>query len=279
MGRRELPVDTTVPPLGTLATALRELRAEAGLTYDELAVKTGLSPTALKRAMSGRTLPSRESVTAISEACGGSGGAVELWRQARIAARGRLPRLRPPGAPELITTRGALSEALEFFYEKAGAPSLRRLQALAGGAHLLPVSSAARIINRQALPASRQQCVAFLTACEVGPRLLRRWADTFTRITSQRARLQRELEAELAFALSDLADGSGSHDQNTLSRWAALTVRTARTARTAQAARVRRLADELEGRVLRYAQTRASQGPGLEQEVLFRLSDDSGLAA
>lgn len=36
MGRRELPVDTTVPPLGTLATALRELRAEAGLTYDEL---------------------------------------------------------------------------------------------------------------------------------------------------------------------------------------------------------------------------------------------------
>ncbi|MER6218862.1 helix-turn-helix transcriptional regulator [Streptomyces sp. NPDC001674] len=74
MGRRELPVDNTVPALGTLATALRELRAEAGLTYDELAVKTGLSPTALKRAMSGRTLPSRESVTAITEVFGLSSG-------------------------------------------------------------------------------------------------------------------------------------------------------------------------------------------------------------
>lgn len=31
-------------------------------------------------------------------------------------------------------------------------------------AHLLPVSSAARIINRQALPASLQECLAFLTA-------------------------------------------------------------------------------------------------------------------
>ncbi|KPI11861.1 helix-turn-helix domain protein [Actinobacteria bacterium OV450] len=206
MGRRELPVDNTVPALSTLATTLRELRAEAGLTYDELAVKTGLSPTALKRALSGRTLPSRESVTAISEACGGSGVAVELWRQARIAARGRLPRLRPPGAPELITTRGALSEALEFFYEKAGAPSLRRLQALAGGAHLLPVSSAARIINRQALPASRQQCVAFLTACGPGPHLVQRWADAYERITTQRMGANRavgDVEAALAAYITE----------------------------------------------------------------------------
>ncbi|MFD7029204.1 hypothetical protein ACFWAR_14340 [Streptomyces sp. NPDC059917] len=33
---------------------------------------------------------------------------------------------------------------------------MRRLQELAGGPHLLPVSSAARIVNRQALPVSRQ---------------------------------------------------------------------------------------------------------------------------
>ncbi|MEU8436893.1 helix-turn-helix domain-containing protein [Streptomyces sp. NPDC029216] len=276
MGRRELPVDCTVPAFGALATALRELRAEAGLTYDELAVKTGLSPTALKRALAGRTLPSRESVTAISEACGGSDGVVELWRQARIAGRGRLPKLRPPAAPELITARGDLSEALQFFYEKAGAPSLRRLQALAGGAHLLPVSSAARIINRQALPASRQQCVAFLTACEVGPRLLRRWADAFTRITSRRARMSADLEDALAITWSDLEDGgSGWRAVNSFSRWADPAVRAARAVRGS-----RRLVGELfDQRRSGFAQTQVSLWPGPEQEMLFRLSDDSGLAA
>ncbi|MEV7541224.1 helix-turn-helix domain-containing protein [Streptomyces sp. NPDC089915] len=211
MGRRELPVDRAVPAFAALATALRELRAGAGLTYDELAVKTGLSPTALKRALAGRTLPSRESVTAISEACGGSDAVLKLWRQARIAGRGRLPQLRRPAAPELATTRGDLSEALQFFYERAGAPSLRRLQALAGGAHLLPVSSAARIINRQALPASRQQCVAFLTACEVGPGLLRLWADAFTRITSPRTRTSTELETALAITWSDVENGGSGN--------------------------------------------------------------------
>lgn len=63
-----------------------------------------------------------------------------------------------------MTTAGDFSEALEYFYERAGALPLRRLQALAGGSHVLPVSTAARIVRRQALPAGRQQCIAFLTA-------------------------------------------------------------------------------------------------------------------
>ncbi|MDX3537488.1 hypothetical protein PV721_24570 [Streptomyces sp. MB09-01] len=65
----------------------------------------------------------------------------------------------------------------------SGALPLRRLQALAGGAHLLPVSTAARIVSRQALPASRQQCAAFLSACGLGPQLVQRWADAYERIT------------------------------------------------------------------------------------------------
>ncbi|WP_078910000.1 helix-turn-helix transcriptional regulator [Streptomyces sp. NRRL S-87] len=49
--------------------ALRQLRAQSGLTYDELAVRTGLSAATLKGAASGRTVPSWETLTA---ACGGA---------------------------------------------------------------------------------------------------------------------------------------------------------------------------------------------------------------
>lgn len=117
----------------------------------------------------------------------------------------------PPPAPELITTAGQLSEALEYFYEKAGAPSLRRLQARAGGAHLLPVSSAARIVARQALPASRQQCAAFLSALDVVPGVVRRLADTYDRLTAHPTdpwRALSDLEAVRLFAAgtSDIRD-------------------------------------------------------------------------
>ncbi|MGW6945119.1 helix-turn-helix domain-containing protein [Streptomyces xanthophaeus] len=209
MGRRELPVDYTVPARGKLAERLRWLRAEAGLTYDGLAAATGVSAATLKRAASGRSVPSWETIEAIIAVCGDIHGRVEAeWTRARIDERGRLKNLRFPASPELITTAGGLSEALEFIYEGAGALPLRRLQARAGGGHLLPVSTAARIVNRQALPASRQQCVAFLTACGIGRRLVRRWADAYDRITTRRAaaaqRSLSDVEAALALIRADL---------------------------------------------------------------------------
>ncbi|MFD6917755.1 helix-turn-helix domain-containing protein [Streptomyces virginiae] len=198
MGRRELPVDHSVPARGELAVVLRELRSAAGLTYDELAAATGVSAATLKRAASGRSVPSWETVTAMVAVCGDADGAVgHLWQRARIVERGRLKELRRPAAPELITTAGALSEALEYFYERAGALPLRRLQALAGGAHLLPVSSAARIVGRQALPASRQQCEAFLAACGIVAKKGKPWADAFDRITTHR-RHRTDVEAAVA---------------------------------------------------------------------------------
>ncbi|WP_327135960.1 hypothetical protein OG311_38415 (plasmid) [Streptomyces sp. NBC_01343] len=96
--------------------------------------------------------------------------------------RGRLAQLRKPALPQFINGRRELSAALEYFYEDAGAPPLRRLTELAGGTHLLPVSSAARIVSRQALPASRQQMVAFLTACGVPGHLLGLWGDAFDEV-------------------------------------------------------------------------------------------------
>lgn len=154
---------------------------------DELAAKTGRSPATLKRAASGRTAPSWETAMEFVSACGSRPADLKaVWLKARIAERGRLKRLRRPRAPELATTFGDLGEAMEYFYEAAGAPSLRQLQEQAGGRHLLPLSSAARIVNREALPASRQQCLAFLTACGLGGRTAERWAPAFDRITRHR---------------------------------------------------------------------------------------------
>ncbi|MFB6564079.1 helix-turn-helix domain-containing protein [Streptomyces sp. NPDC056400] len=202
MGRPESPVDLTVPARGELAEALRALRAGAGLTYAELAANTCLSAATLKRAASGRTVPSWETAKVFASACGSlPAGLHRAWLKARIAERGRLKQLRRPRSPELATTLGDLGEAMEYSYESAGAPSLRQLQERAGGSHLLPVSSAARIVNREALPASRQQCFAFLIACGLPDRAAERWAQAFDRITSHRD-LDPELLSDLEAALT-----------------------------------------------------------------------------
>ncbi|MFE9637178.1 helix-turn-helix domain-containing protein, partial [Streptomyces sp. NPDC006463] len=190
-------VDHTVPERGELAAALRWCRAEAGLSYDALAEKTGLSAATLKRAASGKTVPAEDTVRTIASACGGHPEALRwLWLRARIADRGRLAKLRKPGLPQFIDGRRELSAALEYFYEAAGAPSLRRLAELAGGKHMLPVSSASRIVNREALPVSRQQMIAFLTACGMAGRELDLWADAFEEITQtfDTGRLHSKLE-------------------------------------------------------------------------------------
>ncbi|MFB7469293.1 helix-turn-helix domain-containing protein, partial [Streptomyces sp. NPDC056224] len=112
MGRPELPVDHTVPARGVLAETLRALRTSAGLTFDELAVRTGLSPATLKRAASGRTVPSWETAKEFASACGAPAvGLRSVWLKARIAERGCLKQLRRPRAPELATTFGDLGEA------------------------------------------------------------------------------------------------------------------------------------------------------------------------
>ncbi|MFF3432166.1 helix-turn-helix domain-containing protein [Streptomyces sp. NPDC002602] len=203
MGRPESLVDHTLPARGALAVALRELRTAAGLSYDKLAARSGVSATALKRATSGRHVPARETVEAIAAACHAQDddGLTQLWLDARIAERGRLQGRRRPATPELVTTPGALSQALVYFYERAGAPTLRRLSFLAGGRHLLPVSSAGRVVAGQVLPASRQQCLAFLNACGMGLRLRVRWADAYDRITVLApARSWEFLQREMALA-------------------------------------------------------------------------------
>ncbi|MFD4919287.1 helix-turn-helix domain-containing protein [Streptomyces virginiae] len=186
MPRPEKPIREAGPDLTRLAQHLRDCRRTARLTYDELAERTGKSASTLKRAASGESIPERQTVIAFVLGCvDGDGqipimnGALYWWAEARIAERGKLHQMPRPVHPTLITTKGELSLALAHFYEATGAPSLRDLQLWAGGAHLLPLSTAARIVNRQALPASPQQLEAFLTACRVDKlnrhRMLKAW--------------------------------------------------------------------------------------------------------
>ncbi|MFE2718906.1 helix-turn-helix domain-containing protein [Streptomyces mirabilis] len=188
MGRREKPVDHSRPARGRLAEHLRSWRESAGMTYETLAGRTGLSPATLKRAACGTTVPKRATVEAYVDGCGGGQEALqaadELWRQARIEERGRLTQLHAP-RPELISDEGDLSRALEVAFEQAGAPSLREIRERSGNPLALPVSSAARIVNRDTIPADQQQLQAFLTGCGVPPERHTPWLAAFSKISSQ----------------------------------------------------------------------------------------------
>ncbi|MER6288562.1 helix-turn-helix domain-containing protein [Streptomyces sviceus] len=199
MGRRENPVDHSRPARGRLAEYLRSWRGSAGLTYEELAGRTGLSPATLKRAACGTTVPKRITVEAYVDGCGGGQEAVraadELWRQARVEERGRLPQLRAP-RPELIGDEGDLSRALEVVFEQAGAPSLREIRERSGNPLALPVSSAARIVNRVTIPADQQQLQAFLTGCGVPPERHAPWLAAFAKISALSAGLLEAVSAD-----------------------------------------------------------------------------------
>ncbi|GGN52098.1 hypothetical protein GCM10011579_008710 [Streptomyces albiflavescens] len=189
MGRPECPVDHSAPARGRLAQHLRRHRELAQLTYGELARRTGRSAATLKRAASGKTVPRLSTVEAYITGCADDADAVQaataLWRAARIEERGRLGALRAP-RPELIGDAGDLSNALEVLYENAGAPSLRELRERSGNLLALPVSSAARIVNRKALPADAPQLKAFLTGCGLSAEQHGPWERAWKKIASRR---------------------------------------------------------------------------------------------
>jgi hypothetical protein len=84
-----------------------------------------------------------------------------------------------------IGDKGDSSRALEVVFEQAGAPSLREIRDRSGNPLALPVSSAARIVNRDTIPADQQQLQAFLTGCGVPPERHTPWLAAFAKISSQ----------------------------------------------------------------------------------------------
>jgi hypothetical protein len=169
------------------------MRALAGVTYAEMAAHpTGIPQATLKRAASDRGgVPKWPVVWAYRDACIDLSnddwdvivhGLIlsDLWVKARMEERDTL-RLKAP-RPEYVADRADLSYALYALYEHKGAPPLRYLQHRAGGAAHLPLSTAARIVNRQALPADAPQLMAFLRGCAVADESQQSWLDAWVKV-------------------------------------------------------------------------------------------------
>ncbi|MFI9640492.1 helix-turn-helix domain-containing protein [Micromonospora sp. NPDC051925] len=90
MGRPERPLDPAAGPVAAFASELRRLRAEAGLSYRELALRCGFSPSVLSGATSGFRLPSLRVTQALVAVCHGDVGQwTRRWREAAASLTGR----------------------------------------------------------------------------------------------------------------------------------------------------------------------------------------------
>lgn len=158
-------------PLGRLAEGLRNARLRADLTHRQLADRApGFSWPTLQNAASGRSLPTREAVTAHAKACDTEPGpllklreeAVQVWRPAHSAAP----------ATKRIRDEAGLAAALYNLRLNAGNPSCREVETrtrtrTSPGSIRVPRTSVHRILYRQRFPSSRTQLKAILMALGV----------------------------------------------------------------------------------------------------------------
>ncbi|MER6198373.1 helix-turn-helix domain-containing protein [Streptomyces sp. NPDC001586] len=185
MARRENPVAPCGKSLLALVTWLRAGRASAGLTYQQLAVRTPFSADTLARAASGRSVPQNLSVVvAYARACGRNVKEAErLWKNARrdeVRAQGVLAGHRGGGHITVAKDFADLHSAIVDLYQDDGCPPLRSLDGRAGGVGRLPHSTAGRILNGQSTP-SRAFVLAFAEACGVRKGDLPEWGKAWDR--------------------------------------------------------------------------------------------------
>ncbi|MGF0174559.1 hypothetical protein ACQF36_29890 [Streptomyces sp. Marseille-Q5077] len=107
--------------------------------------------------------------------------------------------------PEYIADQADLSHALYALYERAGAPPLRQVQQRGGGQVHLPLSTLARIVNRETLPADQNQYMALLTGCGAPKEQRAKWHAAWEKafpvstailkaLTAEATLLERELQ-------------------------------------------------------------------------------------
>ncbi|MFB7054179.1 helix-turn-helix domain-containing protein [Streptomyces vinaceus] len=188
MGRPEQPLPYLDRPLGRLAQGLRNARVRTGLTYRQLACKAvGFSESTLKRAASGKSLPTREAVIAYAHACDTEPSPLlKDWEEA-VEERRPLP----PGAPKVTKIRdaAALGAALHSLHVKAGNPSCREIEKRtrsSPGIIRVPRTTAHQILYRQRFPSSRTQLKALLTVLGVPAAEHAGWLRAWSRANRQR---------------------------------------------------------------------------------------------
>ncbi|MDX3772357.1 MULTISPECIES: hypothetical protein [unclassified Streptomyces] len=191
MGRPENPL--AGPPYRRKLAL--HLRTAANVTYEQMASAADASAATFKRTASGVITPKWSRVSefclAIHRAENPESrvpkGYFELrdkWVVARMEQRGTLYLKQP--RPEYIVDKADLSHALYALYEHTGAPPLRDVQERAGGPEHLPLSTLARIVRRQTLPADTNQFIAFLRGCSVHERpLYEKWLKAWSKVVSE----------------------------------------------------------------------------------------------
>ncbi|MFM9458333.1 helix-turn-helix domain-containing protein [Streptomyces europaeiscabiei] len=171
-----------------LADHLTALRGAARLTQRAVAETANISRGAVQRAESGTAPPTPAVLDAYLRACGAGPADQDKARRlhafGRTAQRGKLRALQAP-APHLVRDARDFSLVLAAAYERAGAPPLRDLDR--PGRARVPLATASRIVNRKALPASREQLITFLTVCGIPPAAQRPYLDAYHHVTSQRS--------------------------------------------------------------------------------------------
>ncbi|ROV64463.1 XRE family transcriptional regulator [Streptomyces globisporus] len=200
---------TGPPHLESLALYLRAYRATAGVTYEEMSQYVDASPATLKRTAAGAKVPRWDRVAQfqdaireindvalykVDEALPGPPDSHRvrealhtLWTYARREERGTLDVKKV--APETVGNPAELRYALWALYETAGAPPLRTIQARGSGELILPLSSLARIVSQEAIPADDQQLIALLNGVgrrETSPTWHGRWTKARARAISPR---------------------------------------------------------------------------------------------
>ncbi|MEV5957501.1 hypothetical protein AB0M11_27660 [Streptomyces sp. NPDC051987] len=176
MGRRENPVDRTVPEKAKLADFLRARRDNARITSKQMAARsTVVSAATFERAASGTHIPSWETVAEFILATAGEGDihavlliedrARQLWIKARRATRAPFHVATAPD-PTLLSSPADLARALRHQHVWAGYPTPGEMERMSGPG-ILPRTTARRIIEGDVLPVDPQQAIAFLKACYV----------------------------------------------------------------------------------------------------------------
>ncbi|MGW7251593.1 helix-turn-helix domain-containing protein [Streptomyces decoyicus] len=170
-----------------LSEHLAALRDTARLTQRALADAANISRGAVQRAESGTAPPTAAVLDAYLRTCAASPAdqdkARRLHALGRTAQRGKLRALQAP-APAFVRDKRDLGLVLAAAYERAGAPPLRDFDR--PGRAPVPPTTAWRIVNRKALPTSREQLITFLTVCGIRPAAQCPYLDAYSHVTAQR---------------------------------------------------------------------------------------------
>jgi hypothetical protein len=184
MGKKRLkPIADPGSPAAIVAGYLRDVYAnDADLNLLQLATRTRYSQASLSEALSGRTMPTLELITAFVRACGRENAVLEaehVWR--RETARGKGSTRAPH--PDEVETWSDLHHELVLLTHQAGLFTPKALcDAAAAAGHPIKHTSAHRWLTKPK-PLRLESLTAILNACRVSLRQREPWVRAFDRAT------------------------------------------------------------------------------------------------